>query len=160
VETVDLRSLRYEPLKESHFPRILEIEKDSNTAPWSEKSFKNELSNPQSVFIVAFLGSKIAGFGGLWLCVDEAHITTIAIAPEFRRNGLGKALMVQLLNRAQDKGMTCSTLEVRAGNEAAINLYKQLGYVDTARRRGYYPDNHEDALVMWMHDLQSWTPAA
>lgn len=157
---VEPRTLRYEPLRASHIPRILEIEKESNGAPWSEKSFQNELHNKQSVFLVAISGNKIVGYGGLWACIDEAHITTLAVAPELRRQGIGRAIMVQLLSRAQEQGMTCSTLEVRAGNEPAIKLYEDLGYIATARRKAYYPDNKEDAVVMWMHHLQDWKPAA
>jgi ribosomal-protein-alanine N-acetyltransferase len=157
---VDLTSIRYELLKEAHIPKILEIEKESNSAPWSEKSFRNELDNGQSVFVVAILGSNIVGYAGLWLCIDEAHITTIAVGPDFRQQGVGKALMIQLLRRAQDSDIACSTLEVRSGNEAAIHLYKELGYVEAARRKGYYPDNKEDAIVMWLHNLQDWTPSA
>lgn len=158
-KNVELRTLRFEDLKESHIPRILEIERQCNSAPWSDRSFRNETTNPQAIFIVAFLNGEIVGFGGLWLCVDEAHITTLAVAPDFRRKGLGRALMVELLQRARERGMTCTTLEVRAGNTAAIELYKSLGYIDTARRRGYYPDNKEDAIVMWLHDLDEWIPA-
>lgn len=136
----------------------MEIEKDSNSAPWSERSFRNELANGQSIFLVAFSGSKIVGYGGLWLCIDEAHITTLAVDVEHRRSGIGRSLMIQLLERAKDEGMTCSTLEVRASNQPAVGLYRDLGYVETARRRGYYPDNKEDAIVMWLFDLQTWTP--
>ena len=160
MSEIDPRSLRFEPLRATHIPRILEIEKDSNSAPWSEKSFQNELENKQSVFLVAMSGNKIVGYGGLWLCIDEAHITTLAVAPDARRNGIGKAIMVQLLSRAQEQGMVCSTLEVRAGNEAAIELYRDIGYRETSHRRAYYPDNKEDAVVMWMHRLQEWKPAA
>jgi len=160
VAEIDPRTLRFEPLRIGHIPRILEIEKDSNSAPWSEKSFQNELDNKQSIFLVALSGNTIVGYGGLWVCIDEAHITTLAVAPEARRNGIGKAIMVQLLSRAQELGLVCSTLEVRAGNQPAIELYKELGYKETSRRRGYYPDNKEDAVVMWMHSLQEWKPAA
>lgn len=155
---VDPRSIRYEPLKESLIPKILEIEKDSNTAPWSERSFRNELSNPQSIFLVALAGFSPVGFGGLWLCIDEAHITTLAVAPSYRNKGIGRALMTELLKHAQEHAMACSTLEVRASNDAAIHLYGSLGYVETNRRKGYYPDNKEDALVMWLHNLPSWKP--
>lgn len=149
-------TLRFESLDKSHIERVVEIEKLCNSAPWSEKSFLNELTNPQSIFLVAYSGETVVGFGGVWLCVDEAHITTLAVTPEARRQGIGRAMMLQLLSRARAAGMTCSTLEVRAGNEAAIALYRELGYVETARRRGYYPDNKEDAVVMWLHALQDW----
>jgi ribosomal-protein-alanine N-acetyltransferase len=134
----------------------LEIEKEANPAPWSEASFRNELDNRQSVFLVCFQGPEMVGFGGLWKVIDEAHITTVAVAPAHRRKGIGWALMVELLERAKDAGMSCSTLEVRAGNEAAIELYEKLGYTTAARRRRYYPDNREDAMVMWLHDLTAW----
>ncbi len=155
-ERISSGAVRFEPLKESHISKIQEIEQVSNSAPWSERSFRNEVTNPQAIFLVAFYENTIVGFGGLWLCVDEAHITTLAVAPDFRRRGIGRILMDQLLGRAADKGMTCSTLEVRAHNSAAIELYKSLGYEETARRKGYYPDNKEDAVVMWLHDLSSW----
>ncbi len=160
AERIESGAIRYELLKESHIPQVLEIEKASNSAPWSDRSFRNETANPQAIFIVAYYQNKIVGFGGLWLCVDEAHITTLAVDPEYRRRGIGRAIMLQLLSRGQDRGMTCSTLEVRAGNSAAIQLYQSLGYIDTARRKGYYPDNREDAVVMWLHELQTWTPPA
>lgn len=150
--------LRYEPLAKHHIATILEIEQEANSAPWSEKSFQNELVNPQSVFVVAIGDGKIVGYGGYWRCIDEAHVTTVAIRQDLRRQGLGRSIMRELLLRAKDEGMTCSTLEVRAGNEAAVKLYEGLGYLVAARRKGYYPDNKEDALVMWLHGLESWTP--
>jgi ribosomal-protein-alanine N-acetyltransferase len=145
--------VRFEPLQESHIPAILDIERVTNSAPWSERSFRNELTNAQSVFLVGFQGSEIVAYGGMWLCVDEAHITTVAVAPDHRRNGIGRGLMLELLRIAHERHMACSTLEVRAGNEPAISLYQSLGYVETARRKSYYPDNKEDAVVMWKYEL-------
>lgn len=150
--------LRYEPLAKHHIPTILEIEREANPAPWSDKSFLNELTNPQSVFLVAIGDGKIVGYGGYWRCIDEAHVTTVAIKTDLRRQGLGRKLMVELLLRAKDEGMTCSTLEVRAGNAAALAMYERLGYVTAARRKGYYPDNKEDAMVMWLYGLADWAP--
>ena len=151
-----LKSLRFEPLSQHHLAKVLEIEQEANPAPWSEKSFTNELSNPQSMFLVAIGDGKVVGYGGYWRCIDEAHITTVAVSVEARRQGIGKRLMTTLLNHAVDEGMTCSTLEVRAGNVSAITMYENMGYVVAARRKGYYPDNKEDALVMWLYDLSSW----
>lgn len=153
-----LQTLRFEPLDPRHIPAILDIEKESNTAPWSERSFRNELDNPHSIFVVAMLKGEVVGYGGIWKVVDEAHVTTVSVAASARRQGIGERIMLELLKRAKADGMTCSTLEVRAGNEAAIRLYEKLGYIDTARRRGYYPDNKEDAVVMWLNDLQDWSP--
>ena len=148
-----LKSLRIVPLVAEHIPAILEIEKDSNTAAWSERSFLNELDHAHGVFVVAFLDKNLVGYGGMWLVVDEAHITTVAVSPNHRRQGIGKRIMEDLLHKAEEAGMICSTLEVRASNEAAIKMYESLGYVATAHRRGYYPDNKEDALVMWKYGM-------
>ena len=153
-----IKTLRFEVLNESHIAPILEIERTVNTAPWSERSFRNELSHPHGVFLAAIADGKIVGYGGFWMVVDEAHITTVAVTGDVRRQGIGEKLMVELLGRAKKSGMVCSTLEVRAGNDPAIKLYEKLGYVATARRKAYYPDNKEDALVMWLHNVQAWEP--
>jgi ribosomal-protein-alanine N-acetyltransferase len=155
-----LKTLRFERLDEGHIQQILEIERVVNTAPWSEQSFRNELTHPHGYFIVALVEGKLVGYGGYWMVIDEAHITTVAISPEHQRRGIGKKLMVELLDQAKQNGMTCSTLEVRASNDPAIKLYENLGYVSAARRKSYYPDNKEDAVVMWLHHLQTWEPGA
>lgn len=154
-----MKSLRFEPLEANHIPAILEIEARVNTAPWSEKSFRNELTHPHGVFIVAILDGSLIGYGGFWMVVDEAHITTVAVSPDHQGKGVGRRLMIELLKRAKARAMTCSTLEVRAGNQPAISLYERLGYVSTARRKAYYPDNQEDAVVMWLHNLEAWEPS-
>lgn len=155
-----MKTLRFVQLTEEHIPEILAIEKLSNSAPWSEGSFRNELDHSHARFLVAYLDGRIVGYGGMWLVVDEAHITNVAVAPSERRKGIGKQLMIELLFEAKRAGMACSTLEVRANNAAAIGLYENLGYVTTASRTGYYPDNREDAAVMWLFDLQKWEPQA
>jgi ribosomal-protein-alanine N-acetyltransferase len=156
--TAGLKTLRFERLNESHIPAILEIEKTANSAPWSERSFLNELGHAHGILLVAIANGVVAGYGGVWMVIDEAHITTLAVADEYRRMGIGKKLMVRLLEEAKEAGMLCSTLEVRASNEAAVQLYENMGYKITARRKAYYPDNKEDALVMWLHHLQDWKP--
>jgi len=153
-----LTTLRFEELQEEHIPAILEIEKQVNSAPWSEKSFRNELDHKGGIFIVALLEGKVAGYGGVWLVVDEAHITTIAVEPVHQRQGAGSRLVIDLLLRAKECGMTCATLEVRASNTIAITLYEKLGFKNTATRKAYYPDNKEAAIVMWLYDLVAWEP--
>lgn len=152
MKTKSVKGLRLVPLEESHLESILEIEKRSNSSPWSERSFRNELDHPYGIFLVASLGDHIVGYGGVWLVVDEAHITTIAVDPDYRRQGIARSIMQALLDQAVKRGATCSTLEVRAGNEAAIRLYEGLGYVRAAIRKRYYPDNKEDAVVMWRYE--------
>ncbi|HMS54256.1 MAG TPA: ribosomal protein S18-alanine N-acetyltransferase [Fimbriimonadaceae bacterium] len=149
-----MNGLRLVPLHRDHIPQILEIEKASNGAPWSEQSFLNELENPQSIFLVGVIGNRVAGYGGVWICIDEAHVTNVAVAEEDRRKGVGKSIVKELLDKSVDSGATCSTLEVRAGNHPAIQMYKSFGFVPVATRKRYYPDNHEDAVVMWLYDLK------
>lgn len=153
-----LATLRFAPLDPGHVPAILEIEREANSAPWSERSFLNELENRHSIFLVTLLGERVVGYGGVWLIVDEAHVTTVAVEAGQRRTGIGRRLVVELMKRSKQAGMLCSTLEVRAGNKAAIALYENLGFTTVARRKGYYPDNQEDALVMWLHRLDEWEP--
>lgn len=150
--------VQFQSLKPEHIPEILEIEQREQGAPWSEQSFRNELSNAVSYFLVGLHQSQVIAYGGLWLVVDEAHVTTVMVAPEFRRHGIGKQLMHRLLEHAQEAGMSCSTLEVRAKNTPAIKLYEQLGYVQAAVRKKYYPNDNEDAIVMWLYDLANWSP--
>lgn len=111
------------------------------------------------IFLVGLESGEIVAYGGVWLVIDEAHVTTLAVAESARRQGFGKRLMIELLSRAREAGMTCSTLEVRVGNEAALGLYENLGYERVAVRRRYYPDNQEDAVVMWLGDLVAWSPS-
>lgn len=136
-----------------HFAEIMEIEKVSNGAPWSQKSFENELHAPQSRFRVGLVAGAVVAYAGIWCVVDEAHITTIAVRPDMRGQGVGRRMMLDLMQQARSAGMSCMTLEVRAGNRAAIALYESLGFASTAVRKGYYPDNKEDALVMWLYEL-------
>jgi ribosomal-protein-alanine N-acetyltransferase len=152
--------LRFELLAEHHLPAIMEIEAAVNRSGWSEQSFRNEMAHGHGRFFVAFLKDEIVGYVALWLIVDEAHITTIAIAPAYRRQGLGRRLLAHALGVAVEAGMVCATLEVRAGNEPAIKLYEAAGFKSAAIRKRYYPDNREDAVVMWLHDLPLWEPNA
>lgn len=153
-----MRTLRFETLEEAYLPAILDIEARSNPSPWSERSFRNELNHEHGIFLAAIANGSVIGYGGIWLVVDEAHVTNVAVSPEHRRQGIGRRLMIELLERAKTAGMTCSTLEVRVSNEPAIKLYEDLGYLRTSLRRNYYPDNREDAVVMWLHQLDQWEP--
>jgi ribosomal-protein-alanine N-acetyltransferase len=99
--------------------------------------------------------SSIIGFAGLWLMVDEAHITTIAMHPDFRRKGLGEFLLVNLIDIAYDIGAKWVTLEVRVSNNIAQNLYRKYGFREKGLRQKYYSDNQEDALIMWTDEINS-----
>lgn len=154
-----LATLRFEPIREERIESILLIERLVNSAPWSERSFRNELDHKEGIFLLALLNGEVVGYGGIWLIIDEAHVTTVAVHPDLQRQGIGQSLLEELLKRAKEKGMTCSTLEVRAGNKPAIALYEKLGFITAATRKSYYPDNKEDALVMWLYKLEDWQPS-
>lgn len=150
--------LSFVPLEEAYLPAILEIENKVHGAPWSEKSFRNEIDHPYGVFRVALLKGEVVGYAGLWLLVDESHVTTVAVHPNYRRQGIGRKLTIEILLIAKERQISAATLEVRAGNQAAITMYEKLGFESVAVRKKYYPDNQEDAIVMWLYGLQAWNP--
>lgn len=153
-----LATLRFVPLEKSHIPNILEIEQVTHSAPWSQKSFENELEHKYGVFLVGFMDGEICAYGGVWILVDEAHVTNVVVREALRGQGIGRKLMIELLERAREKGAVCATLEVRASNVGAIHLYESLGFVQSTIRKNYYPDNREDAMVMMLNDLLDWKP--
>lgn len=100
-------------------------------------------------------GPSVVGYAGLWLMVDEAHITTVAVRRAFRGRGLGKVLMLAMLDLARNMGARNATLEVRQSNAIAIRMYAELGFRQKGMRRRYYTDNGEDALIMWSEELSA-----
>ncbi len=149
-------TLRFERLAAAHVEAVAAIERESNGAPWSDRGFRNEIDHRHGIFLVAIEGGEVVGFGGVWLVIDEAHIVNLAVRPDRRRGGIGRKLTVRLLEEAKALGMESASLEARAGNAPALALYESLGFVATNRRKGYYPDNKEDAVVMWLFDLAAW----
>ncbi|RXT05374.1 ribosomal-protein-alanine N-acetyltransferase [Ammoniphilus sp. CFH 90114] len=132
--------------------KVEEIEKTTFTIPWSRQSFENELSNNQfSYYLVLEVEGQVAGYGGMWIIGDEAHVTNIAIASEYRGKKWGEKLMVAMKLHAICQGANAMTLEVRVSNTVAQGLYKKLGFDKTGVRPRYYSDNGEDALIMWVN---------
>ena len=129
---------------------VCAIEQASFATPWTAAAFQQELSNNTlAKYMVLEVDGTVAGYVGMWLIVDEAHITNIALAPAYRGRGLGEQLLRELSRVAAYMGMRAMTLEVRVSNNTAIGLYKKLGFTEAGIRKGYYADNGEDALVMW-----------
>jgi ribosomal-protein-alanine N-acetyltransferase len=129
---------------------ICAIEQESFNIPWTREAFINELTNNMlAKYMVLEVDGVVAGYVGMWLIVDEAHITNIAIASAYRGRGYGEQLMTELAALAQYMGMRAMTLEVRVSNQVAINLYTKIGFENAGIRKGYYSDNGEDAMVMW-----------
>ncbi|NQD66393.1 ribosomal protein S18-alanine N-acetyltransferase [Bacillus haikouensis] len=131
---------------------VMEIEHSSFSIPWSREAFYNEIEqNHLSTYLVAEDGERIAGYCGVWLVVDEAHITNVAVLPEYRGQGLGEDLMMRIMEISKEVGARVMTLEVRVSNVAAKGLYRKMGFQDGGIRKRYYSDNQEDALVMWVN---------
>ncbi|HEX8940506.1 MAG TPA: ribosomal protein S18-alanine N-acetyltransferase [Candidatus Limnocylindrales bacterium] len=141
--------LTVEPMRLDDLPRVQAIEKASFSAPWPPHAYRSELqSNRLAHYIVARVGETIVGFGGMWLMVDEAHITTFAVDPAWRRQGVGARMLVALLDAAIERRAREATLEVRLSNLGARRLYEQYGFRPVGLRPRYYSDNNEDALIM------------
>jgi ribosomal-protein-alanine N-acetyltransferase len=143
-----LPALEFVPLADAHIETMLGIEHEAYPEPWSQNMFRDEVRNGRSHFYVAMLGDEIAGYGGFWLVLDEAHITSIAVRDCHRGQGYGRAIATYVLNEAIKVSANMATLEVRVGNIHARNLYLSLGFRPIGLRRGYYPANKEDAVVM------------
>ena len=136
-------------------PAVQAVENASFPVPWPANAFKQELTqNKNAHYIVAREGDRIVGYAGLWLSLDEAHITTFAVLPEYRRRKIGERMLLSIFERAQKLGAEWLTLEVRASNLAAQSLYEKYGFRRAGVRRRYYSDNNEDALIMWTERLR------
>ena len=165
-------------------PSVMEIEKAAFPRAWPEKAYRYELTeNPNAYFVVARMSSappqparrhwlaqllkpaqaaaapatKIIGFAGMWMYVDEAHIATIATHTSWRRHGIGERILLSLMREAQQRNAALVTLEVRISNTVAQNLYLKYGFEEVGRRKGYYQDNLEDALLMTVTNFTSDT---
>ena len=138
-------------------PAVLEIDRVSFSNPWPERSYRYELTdNPAAQLFVAKLDDgTVVAYLGYWLIADEVHISTFAVHPEFRLNGIGEDLLGRALSDAQMKGAQIATLEVRESNAAAISLYEKLGFEVVGSRKGYYRDNNEDAILLTLNDISA-----
>jgi ribosomal-protein-alanine N-acetyltransferase len=147
-----LQRLSIEPMREEHIADIHAIEVQAYVCPWSEASFRAELTNHMSHYIVLKRGPVLVGYAGEWLVIDEAHITTVAVEPQHRGKKYGELLVGNLLTYAANEGMERATLEVRESNVVAQRLYEKYGFETVAVRKCYYPDR-ENACVMWLNEL-------
>jgi ribosomal-protein-alanine N-acetyltransferase len=135
-------------------PAVYVIERESFTTPWPSHAYRSELENNRLAhYVVARCGDEVVGFAGMWLMVDEAHVTTFAVRRAWRRHGLGERLLVALLDLAMARGAREATLEVRPSNVPARRLYEKYGFRLMGLRPRYYSDNHEDALIMTTDEL-------
>lgn len=140
----------YRPMTIEDIPQVYLVERRSFPNPWSKNIFLSELTrNDAAMYIVAVVDERVVGYAGIWIILDEGHITNIAVDPAFRRRGIGQGLLNELTKFALGRGVVAMTLEVRVSNTGAQALYEKLGFVPRGIRREYYQDNKEDALIMW-----------
>lgn len=143
------------PMTLADLDGVMVVERLSFLTPWSRDAFAEELLQTFTVYVVARAGQHVVGYGGMHVVFDEAHVTNVAVHPDWRGQGLGERIMRRLIHLAAARGAHRMTLEVRASNEPAKRLYAKLGFVTGpgAVRRGYYTDTGEDAIVMWKEPL-------
>ncbi len=154
-----LAFLRIRPMRIEDLPAVHQIDHLSFSLPWPESSFRYELlENPRSLQRVAEMDlsdgqPQVVGETVVWLILDEAHIATIAVHPDFRGRGIAHRLLAEVLGIAISQGANQATLEVRENNHTARNLYHRFGFTVMGRRLRYYKDNNEDALIMTVNNL-------
>lgn len=146
--------LAIEAMRLDDLASVHEIERASFTTPWPATAYRTELeSNRLARYFVARAAGRVIGYAGLWIVVDEAHVTTFAVAPAWRRRGIGERLLMALLDVSIDAGAREATLEVRLSNLAARRLYEKFGFRPVGIRPRYYSDDNEDALIMTTEPL-------
>lgn len=135
-------------MNEGHVKAVAELEKLCFSDPWSENSVASELKNKLALWLVAEEDGRVAGYIGSQTCTDESDVMNVAVHPDFRRRGIAEALVNALVAELKAIESRCLTLEVRASNAPAICLYEKMGFVEVGRRKNYYRNPREDALIM------------
>lgn len=142
------------PMEKTDIDSVIELEKRAyGDHHWSKESFVNELSNDLAKYFCAAINSQLVAYCGCWQILEEAHVTNIAVSPDFRRKYIGEALLVRIIDECYKNMVKFITLEVRVSNIAAISLYEKYGFKSLGVRKGYYQDNNEDALIMWTENI-------
>jgi len=147
--SLELNNIETRPMLLTDIQQVLVIEEESFGSPWSKNAFISELKNQYAYYLVASIGDKVVGYIGAWLIFDEAHITTLAVAKEYRRQGIATLILEELFKDVRENQINKATLEVRVSNQRARKLYLQEGFVEVGVRKNYYSDNKEDAVIMW-----------
>lgn len=143
-------------MKRKHVRDVLGVERLVYPRPWSAALFFSELAQKASrLYLVAEIEGEVVGYGGLMCHLDEGHITTLAVHPDFQRHQIGSKILYVLVSEARERQMRSLALEVRVANWPAQRLYSWFGFRPVGIRRNYYAETGEDALVMWIEDVQS-----
>jgi [ribosomal protein S18]-alanine N-acetyltransferase len=149
-------NIQIKPPQIDCLPAMMALDRLCLNALWSEDTYRREFNSENCHFVAAIDDRdplNTIGFGCFWAILDEAHIILLAVHPDYRRQGLGRRLLVAMLDRAREINMVRATLEVRTSNQPAIDLYTQLGFKIAGTRHKYYQNPIEDALVMWLDSV-------
>ena len=158
-----MRFLQLTPLTSDFLPDMLRLDRQCFGGLWSKSAYERELESPNSLVVglvqpttaeSPLSAPRLLAMGCLWAICEEAHVTILAVDRHHRRQGMGQALLGSMLSWAQQRGQEWATLEVGANNRAAIAVYGAFGFTEVGRRRGYYADTGEDALILWRNGLQ------
>lgn len=131
-----------------HLPQVERLEQVCFSVPWTEAQLRAQLPDDRHVFLVAERGGEVLGYVGLMYVLDEGYISNVAVSPDCRRQGIGAALIAELIRRAGQLELAFLTLEARASNAPAIRLYEKMGFQQVGRRKNYYQRPEEDAILM------------
>jgi ribosomal-protein-alanine N-acetyltransferase len=135
---------------------VTRIERASFSTIWPADAFYNELTtNKLAHYFVGRFNDTIVAYGGIWVILEDSHITTLAVDPEHRGRRFGEVLLLRLIDEAIERGSAWMTLEVRESNAVAQRLYRKYGFTTVTMRTGYYSDDNESALIMWAGSLKS-----
>lgn len=148
--------IKIRKMEKQDVDQIMAIEEVSfGSHHWSKDSFYSEINNELGNYFTAIEkeSGNVIGYGGFWLIFDESHITTIAVNPKYRGNRIGEIILHHMISVGYEKKSKWFTLEVRAGNIPAQNLYKKYGFQSLGVRKKYYQDNNEDAIIMWTENI-------
>jgi ribosomal-protein-alanine N-acetyltransferase len=144
------------PMSTSDVAAVTRIERASFSTVWPSDAFFNELNtNKLAHYFVGRIDDRIVAYGGIWVILEDSHVTTLAVDPAYRGKRLGEIMLLRLIDEALERGAAWMTLEVRESNAVAQRLYRKYGFTTVTMRRGYYSDDNESALVMWAGNLKS-----
>ncbi len=144
------------PMAASDIAAVTRIERASFSTVWPSDAFYNELStNKLAHYFVGLFDDRIIAYGGVWVIVEDSHVTTLAVDPQYRGRRYGEVLLLRLIDEAIERGAGWMTLEVRESNAVAQQLYRKYGFTTVTMRAGYYSDDNESALIMWAGSLRS-----
>lgn len=154
---IEIQPVTITTMRRRHLRDVLRIEERTSSTPWSLGLFLAEVRRDERDYIVALHAEtgRVMGFAGLLYVFGEGHITTVAVDPDAQGGRIGTRLMLELARRAIAEGSDSITLEVRASNRAALALYRRFGFAPSGVRKDYYKDPTEDALVLWLREIET-----